>query len=243
VENRKRRKYHPIETKILTLMYKWEFLRRNKEYRSDYFVITKEYHIYDLLKALRNRRRSDVDNWSKANTLLSKWGIRNPLNPHFSYIDFWKMSSEKIRWFQWSLKGDHFDALLSWSNLANLSDIEILTKVSDVEFRVDLFAPKEYILYEFEKAIDKLKMRIKTALMNLYSEKGKAYSLSFRKKLANYKRYLEVYDLRCKKWSWDKLANKFYKNDGGGINYARLKVKRDFKRCQRFIESGYKQLR
>lgn len=59
------------------------------------------------------------------------------------------------------------------------------------------------------------------------------------------KRYLEVYKLKTENnWSWEKLAQKFYKCgvEQEDLNYVKKKIKRDYERCKKLINEGFKHI-
>ena len=95
-------------------------------------------------------------------------------------------------------------------------------------FLVDIWRDKEIILHEMSKRIDKIRE----------NESKEDVDQTIRLRTNEYKKYLQVYDLKNKGWSWDKLANKFYPEDSGGFNQAKRKVKRDYERCKKLIDGG-----
>jgi hypothetical protein len=66
-----------------------------------------------------------------------------------------------------------------------------------------------------------------------------------RARLAEYKRYLKVFDMRNDGASWERIAERLYPEDveKGRLSYARRKARRDYERCESMIAEGYRQLR
>ena len=82
----------------LCLKYRWEFLRRNKEYQKDYRYITINLKVADII---RNQYPKHLVN--EALSILSKWDLLNPIPPGLSFNAL--LESDK------KLKSFHMDSL------------------------------------------------------------------------------------------------------------------------------------
>ena len=80
------------------LKYRWEFLRRNKEYQKNYAYITDTLKVIDIIK----HQYSDAV-VRKVLEILSKWDLLNPIPPHLPFSVL--LDSDK------KLKSFHMDSL------------------------------------------------------------------------------------------------------------------------------------
>lgn len=214
--------------------YRWEFLRKNETYIKSY-----QQHIkLEKSPTLENRIKFHSSRTDKIENII------------FGYFDPTKN-------YEYHLKHTpNFNkAFIIPVFFINKTDIHICGPIPIVhrerdfdnkpryiasgEFFIDLEYPKETILRRISDYLDEYK-----------KVRNKEDADMHRTRFGNYDNYLKVYDLREQGWSWDKLANKFYKGDVEranlgvkGINYAKRKVKRDYERCKKLIEGGYGQIR
>lgn len=235
--------------RIETFGIKWEFLRRNKAYIKDYEKYAGE---------------NNYDKWF--DFFQKKYGILSPLNPKVSFFESVK-ESKKIRiknkgkrssfakrfakvkyaliaeylhyWAKGAFCLDNDNHYVSHDIDGNvdtepLSDNEIKEKDA-IKILIDLDAPLRRILSETQKIVKQWQERRSKVVKNSAN----------RLRLSEYKRYIEVYDLKNQGWAWDELAEKFYEMDveRGDINYAKRKVKRDYGRCKKIIDGDYRQIR
>ena len=218
----------------LCLKYRWEFLRRNREYQKDYFFIIMKLNVVDIIK--NSYPHSLV---KKALKILSKWDLLNPIPPKLSF-DALLRSDKKLKSFYLdSLIVDEL-AIDCFENPDLLSTEELYVKASYLDMRIDMRFPKEKILDEFKFLVDNWQKRLKKAMKSFPNSKPEP-----RLQIDQYDRYLKVYDQHRKGVSFDKLAKKFYPNyvESPGMNYAQLKVQRDISSCLKLIHGGFKQIR
>ena len=216
------------------LMYRWEFLRRNESYKKDYMCIVKILKVKDTMNCPQGG-----GNYEEASRILDKWDVLTPIDPTMTFEELIQSDELKNTWYVEALAASS-QAIGYGEYLESKPDGYIINHAPYVTIPIDMYAPKERIMAEFEAEIDRWKNRIKGALKN-EGYKETQHRISFE----NYRRYLKVYDLRIKKMDWEQLAQKFYSNDvkRGDLNYAKKKAKRDYRRCLKLIEGSYRQIR
>ena len=242
--------------------YKWEFLRRNKNYIEDFNKkCTPIKKFKDILGSpLTEEHR---------NYLFSKYGFITPFNPKLSFYDFLKIRDRKgkvpsyllglltsLIIYDWTVPGFATSGMPVKCHYITNTNITLETKSNgkpyfcdlpgnkvnfnpqktdfhDITIRVNLNAPKELIHTRIRE------------IVNLWKGLYDKYYRPRRRNRTEYDRYLTVYDLREQGWQWGKLADKFYKGDTerGDIDYAKKKVRRDYERCKKMIDGGYRQIR
>lgn len=211
--------------------YKWEFLRRNKEYQNEYDNFT---------KAKKNGKEVSWDNRSKYGLFAADYRNKYPGLIKNDGVDeavvFYSelKPSEVLRVNAWS-KQSLADSRWNLSRLKfkamNPNDVPKLKKMKLLQLIVDIRYPKETLFKNFK------------TMVNFYKNFVTDIRIDKRKRFGEYDRYLAVYDLFEEGWSWDRLARKFYKADmERSSNYARKKVKRDYERCLKLIDGGYRQI-
>ncbi len=233
---------HYIKTENnLIYHYKWEFIRRSKSYRNDYD---------DYVKA-KNRSNGKAVSWN------SKYGVfaadyRNsypgritPNGVEEAVVFFSQFKpSEVLRVDAWSDQAlnegkidlDNMPYSLEGIKFKKMhgEDIPDLKRMKTLRLAIDIRCPKKHLIDKFKTMINFYKRLVKDIPTN-----------DKRKRFGQYDRYLEVYDLKEKGWSWDKLARKFYKGDveRGNLDYAKKKVKRDYDRCKKLIDGDYRHIK
>jgi hypothetical protein len=220
---------------MLCLRYRWEFLRRNKEYQSDYDYITTKLKVTDLFK------KEPTDPVAqKVIEVLLKWDLLAPIPPYLSFSALLK-SDEKLKSvYIESLAVGEF-AIDCSESPDLLSPEDLYVKGSMVEMSVDMKFPKEKILDEFNLLVDIWQKQLKRMLKKIPKAKKPAKRLQ----IAQYERYLKIYDRHRKGMTFEKLAKQFYPAyiELPGKDYAKRKVLRDINNCLRLIHGGYKQIR
>lgn len=218
----------------LCLKYRWEFLRRNKEYQKDYRYITINLKVADIIRNQYPKRLVD-----EALSILSKWDLLNPIPPGLSFNDLLE-SDKKLKSFHMDSLSVNDFAIDIYDSPDSLSPKDLYIKGSLVRIYVNMRFPKEKILDEFELLVDKWQKPLKKMLKKLPHSKPEK-----RLQLNQYEKYLKVYDHYKKGISMAKLAKKFYPGyvESSGKDYAERKVLRDLNGCLRLIHGGYKQIR
>ena len=258
--------------------FRWEFLRRNKNYVSDFVQKIPNYS--ETVFATEGLRKKEYEYF------LKKYGIYFPINPAYSFHELKKISEnemtsmdnikngkainflgaflqlEAIRmqselWINPMQKAGLFNSVIDSHLLGNenifalklAEKVFLLTHktgkkdkgpvilkkfqgdVSKITINLDLSLPKNEIMKHLEHEISKWK--------EIYNKNYKA-----RIRIENYDNYLRVY-IYVDKYGFDKAAKRFYKSDidRGEKHYAIKKIKRDYARCQKLINGGYRQIR
>ena len=219
---------------MICLKYRWEFLRRNKDYQNDYRQIVLKLNGADFFKdsypeALRQ----------KVSEILLKWDLLSPISPRLSFNELLESDRKLKSIYIDSLAVNEF-AIDCSESPDSLNQNDLYMKGSMLEMYVDMKFPKEKILDEFELLVDKWQKPLKKMIKKLPHTKPEK-----RLQLNQYEKYLKVYDHYKKGMSMAKLAKKFYSNYIGlsGKDYAERRVLRDLNGCLRLIHGGYKQIR
>lgn len=267
------------------LKYKWEFLRRNENYRKDYLAIKKIQNSSNNKSSKYRKESLRESNFGSYFTF--KYGINNAASPQFTYEEVSKRKEfcpmlfcnlvdgqfssaatllTDSPYYKWVFnshdricpvrkirvkgitinKSSGFKAVVKWNNSLPglLNKFEKMIKEhkftrkdipAQIKVRLDLDMRKEDVMGGVSKIIDEWNaLRKKAGLL-----KQKRFDFD------RYDGYLKVYDLRKSGWSWEKIARTMYQSDveRGDINYAKLKVKRDYERCKRLVDDGYRQIR
>ena len=107
------------------------------------------------------------------------------------------------------------------------------------KFITSYYADKNKITLSIDinSSTDKIKREVVEIIKEFKIIKGNAK----KPHLYEYKRYLEVYDLKEKGWTWSRLAKKYFPDDH--IWDAKRKVMRYNKKCKDLINFGYSQIR
>lgn len=219
---RKQNNADPKDYPFQIAKFRWEFLRRNKNYREDY--------------QKKNTFRKAY--W------LKEYGVYPPYDPKDDFPKEPNSSTPGIFMFYDLLpapsivlkdinsKPIHHKEVMREQDvvLPYLNELSVakLNQVSTLNLLVDITQRERLILSEFNKLICHWKKMRKT--------KNKS-------RFENYRQYLRIFDLKERGWSWTRLANKSHPNEAGGLDYAKQKVMRDYKRCKKLIEGGYRQIK
>ncbi len=201
---------------------RWEFLRRNKKYIEDYYR----------------------DGSFPRSYWIKKYGVWPPLSPDDRFPKSFKAcQNDDVLFDEMSpiapivirdirntpITGE--DVAMGrelTSNHLKGKDKRTLRKALTLTLLVDVTHRERLILSEFKKLISFWKKIRRTENRN---------------RCEAYKQYLRVYDAKERGWSWAKLAQFFYPNDAGTTDYAKQKVMRDYKRCVKLINGGYRQIK
>jgi len=219
---------------MICLKYRWEFLRRNKDYQNDYGHIILKLNGMDFFKnsypeALRQ----------KVFEILLKWDLLSPISPRLSFNELLESDRKLKSIYIDSLAVNEF-AIDCTESPDSLNQKDLYMKGSMLKMYVDMRFPKEKILDEFELLVDRWQKPLKKMIKKLPRATPEK-----RLQLNQYEKYLKVYDHYKKGISMAKLAKKFYPGyvESSGKDYAERKVLRDLNGCLRLIHGGYKQIR
>lgn len=219
--------------------WKWESIRRNKDYRE----------LYDAYS-----RESDKTKKEKIKLeIATKWGI-TPADYHKNYFFLTKVTRKSVpdEPLVFKQQFNLFNILQadSWSeqsleeNNGNLRNIEFkslqvglqpLEKMKTLRLVLDIRYPKIVLTKRFK------------AFISLYQSPGFAKKFPIGTKRTksdknDYDKYFRVYDSYEKVRDWAEVAKKFYKKESGGLNYAKLKTRRDYNRCKKLIDGEWRHL-
>lgn len=198
---------------------KWECIRRNKNYMKDYFRFEKErkyaYSSRFILKSLKYFNK--------------KYGICFPLSPSEEYQDF--LCSQLFKSKAVTMLGPSEPELLFpiRGGISPEKHSKLRRSLRKIKLQVNLDFPLEVIMFYIKDKIQRYKNIRKNEMS--------------RKRIDKFFHYLKIFDLLNQGRSRENLAKKFYRNDSGGISYAKKKVQRDYIRARKLIYSGYRQIR
>ena len=95
-----------------SLKYRWEFLRRNREYQKDYRYITINLNVTNIIRNKYPKHLVD-----EALDVLSKWDLLNPIPPGLSFNDLLKGDKK--------LKSFHIDSLSVNDFAIDISHVDV----------------------------------------------------------------------------------------------------------------------
>lgn len=214
--------YKIDEEDFLIAKYKWEFVRRNKFYRRDYKNIW-----LPVLKKNSTRKALRVSRYFQR-----KYGLFEPRSP---YLPSPECKKGRGKNFAWLFPSDAVWCKDLLCDALPKNRKRIKKGFDKIHLEIDMRFPKERIMKSVEETIN-----------NCLAILPKKYKdVNSRKRFSQYEGYLKIFDLRNKGCSWNQLAEKFYKNDidRNELNYAKRKAKRDYERCAKLVESGFRQIR
>lgn len=236
---------------------RWECMRRSKEYIEDYNNYRKACEdIYT-----KSKSADTVNEYEKEQIrfFAEKYRIAFPLEPSIStwFPEKFSLQQGSLVASLWNIRNPELinETLGYWIKGAICLDLDRhiigapYGEVSDYEPLTDEELRKKdniKVVIDLDTSLLKIKKEVGRIVAHWQKLRSKVLSKKkpHRVRLNQYKQYLEVYDLRKAGWSWEKLAKRFYKKQGGDLNYKKQKVKRDYDRAEAFIGKGkYLQIR
>ncbi len=234
------------ELRIIAL-YKWEFLRRNKEYQEDYDRYAKE----EQKMRFRLEGEEKFDSWKQeqASEFFVKWGILYPYNYKNKNLghdlDVSNDSPPVMRQMKLPFKGKRGKIVRKnypvWGDLVvNVNGREV--RIPDtVVFSFNLNYPKGKIMPLLEKELDKL-IEKRSELLKKYNVKpsykqAQITPLSLKKRNL-YDEYLRIWDAvekykNKRTWAW--MAKKLYPT--GTVSEHNMRER--YKECKAMVDGGY----
>jgi hypothetical protein len=250
------KKSHRLQTKETQLIawYKWEFLRRNPEYRKDYEAFLGEFgswfrehgYWYDQKiqwnpDELRFFTKAIAP---KAKIICERWQIREPLPPLCKFKKsgsrFYNRYSEILLPTECSEE----EAGHGWEVL-DLTLSELIQQAPEstavygpkpdyiLDLRVDLRQPLDFLLRNSEGRIRSGKWKYNRARPPTKTV------VEFRRRLNHYKTYLTVWDLKTAGEKFEVIAVLVFPGRESGLQNA----KDSYRRAKELIHGGYKELR
>lgn len=233
-----------VKELIRIRQYKWEFLRRNKNYQNDYAQ-----YIYDKEKKCYEIGENEFNKWQEeqASEFSLKWGIDYPCNPKKQNLEHLPDVSHdapavqrQMRHKFKTLNDDKIRYYPTWADIpVRVGGAEI--RIPDlVVFGFNLNYPKGKILPLFEKELDKL-IKQRKNLLKKYRIKPFYRQAQIKppspKKRNLYDEYLRIWDFiernRNKRWAWK--AKRLYPK---GTVSEHMLVER-YNACKELIDGGY----
>jgi len=253
------RKPAAVERKINNLIhrYKWEFLRRNPEYRKDYKNFMREFGAWFRKNGYwYDRRKYDTRAWQffeetiapRLKELCVRWQISDPFSPDWSFD---KAGDHYIYDFKVPIPTDCPDAkagavwdlprrsanparrlkkLVERMKARRARAKRLSRNKHDFVLRMDLRRPLALLLREANFWIRKRKQ----AHDALHSTTGR----TVRCRLDCYSDYLKVWDLRAQKRTFAEIGKIVFPGEGA----ATQRAFDNFRRAKALVEGGYKKL-
>jgi hypothetical protein len=235
---------------IRTAYYKWEFLRRNSEYRRDYAKFNRTFGVW-IKKHGRHPWMIDKSDaatryyfdriYPEEYKLREKWGVYFPKDPKYN-MDFQKIPK--------SIIDPHTMPILP-AFCARTMWVWRNPEPIHPDWRLDLYiclaGPKADIMDQVEMAID-----IELSRRRKIIEKPKNKT---RKRLDHYSDYLKVWDLYQTKKGFRMVAEAIWPdevsywdtnpkgNRRNPLNPIVQRAKDQYQAARRLIEGGYRDLR
>lgn len=244
---------HPVRNEIA--WYKWEFLRRNPEYRADYQTFVRTYgawfkprgYWFDYKRRSRKWSESD-ENYFYENIapsilkLCQKWKIGNLFPPDWQFDE--KTGIHRIPGREWGLPTD-LPAEMNW-------DLEFMSHLLEMGFTGGGNSARRHgnvVLAEFdlnwpmEDLLDYAKRVLAYAQENYKNELKKrgAKVPGGRRRLQDYPIYIKVWDLKEQGKKPAEIADAVFPASHKSIA---LRLVRDHLRAaKRLISGHYKEIR
>lgn len=261
------------------LCYKWEFVRRNPDYRTACDNYIKCGKPISLKKEIIKRFSYFPDDYRKNyDELLERRSAREQkrrdtkkdirrLAQDFAISGLddtdWPAIADSYSIERLTLKNRKD---LTFKPIPDKGHVNNLKKIKTLRVSLNLYYSKEKIFKQLGDIIDHYRAYIKVAhgakldpaeRFRIYydsvtrnldlkkiSNESNFLDISSRARFGEYKRYLKVYDLVIKGKTLKEIAKRLYSGDiERDMNYAIRKVRRDYDRCKRLIDGGYRQIR
>ena len=193
------------------LKYKWEFLRRNRDY------ISERKELCNILNSVEYwGMMSDSDPKPKLVGFYKKWNINYPLDPSISYDDYLLMRNNKISMYvrknlhRFLSQKPHVRVLNSIDFLSykDLNKIAIAHRLDKELFHngkliveIDLNYSKSQLKRSLESLIEYKQKHRRSLRVNA----GKSEKPKSKLHYDNYDYYLAVFDLKREGKSWSKI--------------------------------------
>jgi len=239
----------------LVAWYKWEFLRRNPEYRKDYKALVEGFEVwfrkhgywYDQTVTWN---RKEFQSFTKLiapriKAICERWQIREPLPPSWSGSHYYTSSGNFV-----PTDCSKEEAGQGWVFPEFLwSDAELQRRLPestafrygpepdyDLTLRFDLRRPLDSLLRE---ATDQIKSR--KWKYNRKHTQPTEIAPAVRRRLDCYGTYLKVWDLKTGGEKFDSIGAVLFPGEPRAT--ALQRAKDSFGRAQELIHGGYKELR
>jgi len=234
---------------------KWEFVRRNPEYKKDYEEwldrITptweKPEDLYDKIGEKWGFPPIDYRlPLKKKHSVVAKWMLdkkyyeqckRYMDDKYFSYFDSWG-SLVMINWlskdameYPFKLKGKKLSLDEIKFNGQSKDNRENCEGIKTINLSINLLYPKDQILYAVNRFIDNFKKMSKVSY------------IKSRKRMQKYLDCLKIYDLRQDGKTFPQIVNKLYSNSSTAYDTLLNQVQREYRRAAQLINGGYRQIR
>jgi hypothetical protein len=242
--------------KRLVAWYKWEFLRRNLEYRQNYEVFVEEFgdwfgehgYWYDETVTWNREEREFFAKMiaPKVKAICQRWQIREPLPPSWSgkhcYSRPGMLAPTECSKQEAGQGWESPDFLL-------LSAAELSKRIPEstafrygpkpdyqLELELDLRCPLDFLLRQAEDQIKSRKRKF-----DRKHARATKIAPAFRRRLDVYDTYLKVWDLRKRGEKYDFIGAFLF--PGEPLVAASQRAQDSHARAQELIDGGYKELR
>jgi hypothetical protein len=254
------------------LKYRWEFIRRNPDYKDDYEKVLRLRKMAEEKAGVKISK--DHDSYCKTQefknemAIIQKWGVKKMWSPSESYDEISGLqdlsassnadsANRVLKWARGQFKKHEAEAALNESGLScgglleNPSDrVDVETKSSDDFGWTVSTIPSGYryfqINVDFEKirSLENLKSAVCAKLeMHYHNYKKKAGKKLY---LADFDIILEVGDLKEAGWTNQKIAKKIYprlfENKDANHESTIRNISHIYKRYKELVAGGYKHI-
>jgi hypothetical protein len=252
-----------VDETLLIAWYKWEFLRRNVEYRKDYVEFLREFggwfekHGYWYDQTVEPWGKENLRFFAsviapKARIICERWQIRDPLSPTRNFKKPGSKCYKHHREFLLPTECSKEEAGQEW----DLSDFLSGCHLSDEEFRkrlpastakaygpepdyhlelaIDLRLPLEPLLRQAEDRI-----RSRKRAFDRRHPKPPETAPTVRRRLNLYDKYLQVWDLRTQGEKFEVIGALVFPDNPRRAQRAM----ESFRTAKELVGGGYKELR
>jgi hypothetical protein len=244
-----------LEENLKVRRYKWEFLRRNPEYQTDYAAFADQfddwYEEHGTWLPVGFSKETNPSAWAfyweqiepAAWKITERWGIRNPEDPADS--EPWMLPSilteDQVRTVgseqeaepKESAKWDYFSHILG--------KVPLTAKgLRFIQAEIDIAQPTAKIFAEVEERVALARARYRHHFGPIAEFRKRP-----RVRLEEYSSYLRVWDLRKQKLTFEQIAFQLFPREMKILNSRSAMTKRvrsHFQRAQKLIDGEFRQI-
>ncbi|MBF0483377.1 MAG: hypothetical protein HQL25_01590 [Candidatus Omnitrophica bacterium] len=241
------------EERYLIYGFRWEFLRRNEEYKGDFELYQ------NGLNNLKSNILNVVQNYRLKHCAIfkKKFGLRIPVNPLIPFFKLYKSVSMNIKGHLekefktmvevgYKLNDAYCDKYPAYFCESIVRDFErnekCVFELTHGDGKLNIVNDPQIQCLKFAVRVNGTLERIiqdMTDLMKIWhAVECPKIKKDNRKRFDRYECNLKIFDYReKKKWGWAQIAAKFYPKDFvANPEYGKQKVKRDYASCRKMIE-------
>jgi hypothetical protein len=225
-------------------LYRWEFLRRNKNYGEELRRLIKDTEEKKKISPLNSRKFTAGYEWARKawHDFAKRWGLEL-IGEYFPLPEkiFNELTPvEKAMLLPYATKPSHgsFDSM---ANTIVTHNVKILNfPISDGK-TLNSINVEVFLSYPHRRIMQELGYIVK--IMKFLRDK-KGFKDNVKPRYREYANYLKIYDLRMKKkMKYKDICKKIFKNKSEITREDEDKICKAFKKASKLVESDYRNIR